>query len=200
MNKEEIILICQIASCASAKKFNALPNIFLSLDKQNTKPDKIYEVILQMYLFNGFPCTIESLKVFIEYYPHFSPNNEQYNVNLFEKRGIINCKEVYRANFDKLQENIYNLSPDLSEWMIIEGYGKVLGRSILTLQERELINVAMLCTNMAEHQLYSHIKGSFNTGSDYQIIKEVILSTDEFNVEKNITKSLDLLETIHNVI
>ena len=189
-----ILTLCKIASCGSSKNYQKLESLLS--DNVITNPALVYEVILQLYLFNGFPATIESLKIFKAHFPDFKPHNEQYNVNIFEKRGIINCKSVYTANYDKLQANINNLSPDLSNWMIIEGYGKVMGRSGLTIQERELINVSMLCTNYSEQQLYSHIKGSYNTGSDTNIIKEVIESTMEFNNEENISKALELLNRI----
>lgn len=192
--------LAELVSCSSAKKFNKLRLMLAEIPENNVNPTPIYESILQLYLFNGFPCTIESLKIFKERFPKFTPDNEQYNVNLFEKRGIINCKQVYNGNFDKLQLNIANMSPDLAEWMIVEGYGKLMGRSGLSLQDRELLNVAMLCTNYAEHQLYSHIKGSFNTGSNYNTIKKVIVSTKEYNTHENLRKSQEMLDDIRNSI
>lgn len=191
----DIISLCKIASCGSAKNYTGLNTLIGKL--KIIDPAPIYEVILQLYLFNGFPATIESLKIFKTHFPDFKPNNEQYNVNLFEKRGIINCKSVYTNNYDKLQINIATLSPDLADWMIIEGYGKVMGRSGLSIQERELINVAILCTNYSEHQLFSHIKGAYNTGSDTETIKGVINSTSDFNNNDNITKALELLDKVN---
>lgn len=198
MNTNSILLLCKLVSCASAKKFIHMSSIFIGLREHEIEPDKIYESLLQLSLFNGFPSTIESLKLFKENFPEYTPSNEQYNVNLFEKRGIINCEMVYGANFTKLQQNITKLSPDLSEWMIIEGYGKVMGRPGLSMQEREILNVAMLCTNYAGEQLHSHIKGALNTGSDYQLIKEAINTTSKYNTPGNITKALKLLRTTVN--
>ncbi len=191
----DLLVLSRIASCCSSKQFKELDNLL----KENitVNPTRIYEVLLQLYLFNGFPATIESLKVFKSHFPEYKTINEQYNVKLFEKRGIINCKSVYTNNYDKLQQNIDNLSPDLAEWMIIEGYGKVMGRPELSMQERELINVAMLCTNFSEHQLYSHIKGSLNTGSDKEIVSEVIKSTVDYNGQSNIEKALEMLQTVY---
>lgn len=189
-----ILFLTKIASCCSAKQYTELDNLLTALSGVN--PAKIYEVILQLYLFNGFPATIESLKVFKVHFPDFQPNNEKYNVNLFQKRGIINCKSVYTNNYDKLQINIAKLSPDLAEWMIIEGYGKVMGRSGLSMQERELINVAMLCTNFSEHQLHSHMKGSLNTGSSKKFIREVIESTKDYNSQSNIDNTLEMLDIV----
>ena len=190
----DILILCKIASCGSSKDYQKLSTLLN--DNKIINPALIYEVILQLYLFNGFPASIESLKVFKHHFPDYKPDNEQYNVNLFEKRGTINCKSVYTSNFDKLQSNINNLSPDLADWMIIEGYGKVMGRTGLSMQERELINVAMLCTNFSEHQLYSHIKGSINTGSDKELIARAINTTRDYNSQNNVDKALELLKRI----
>ena len=197
MIEKQIQYLVKLVSCASAKKYDLLPVIMDDLRSAVIDPVAIYESILQLYLFNGFPVAIQTLKVFKEHFPGYQPSKEQYNVNIFEKRGISNCKAVYNKNFDKLQSNISNLSPDLAEWMIIEGYGKVIGRSGLSLKERELLNVAMLCTNYSENQLHSHIRGSLNTGSAYEIIKEIIKYTEEYNSTENLLKSLYMLESIN---
>ena len=80
--------------------------------------------------------------------------------------------------------------------MIIEGYGKVMGRKGLNIIERELINVAILSTNYYEQQLYSHIKGAINTGSSVNIIQEIIKLTSLFNRKSNVLRSLELLNKI----
>ena len=59
-------------------------------------------------------------------------------------RGIKNCKKIYGDKFDKLISNIKNFSPEMAEWLIVEGYGKVLGRKGLTLKEREVCIVSIL--------------------------------------------------------
>lgn len=45
-----------------------------------------------------------------------------------------------------LVQNINLLHPDLAQWMIMEGYRKVLSRDVLSLKEREVLNVAILTT------------------------------------------------------
>lgn len=50
----------------------------------------------------------------------------------------------------------------MAEWLIIEGYGKVLGRKGLSLKERELCIVSILSAMKFEEQLYSHIIGAIN--------------------------------------
>ncbi len=49
--------------------------------------------------------------------------------------------------------------------MVVEGYGKVLGRPGLTLVIRELCIIATLAVTGASKQLYSHLRGALNVGA-----------------------------------
>jgi 4-carboxymuconolactone decarboxylase len=65
-----------------------------------------------------------------------------------------------------LRENIAWLHPDLDRWMVVEGYGKVLGRPALDLAVREMLIVAMLVVQgeSGRRQLRSHLKGALSAG------------------------------------
>jgi 4-carboxymuconolactone decarboxylase len=49
--------------------------------------------------------------------------------------------------------------------MVVEGYGKVLGRPGLDLATRELCIIALLVVLNAPRQLYSHLRGALNAGA-----------------------------------
>jgi len=196
-DNSDVVLLCLIASCIASKRLKYLDNLFNYSISSNLRPKKIYELILQVYLFSGFPATIESLKIFNFKFNDFKVHNISSNRHNFMKSGKNICRKVYRNNFDKLMNNFSKLSPDLKIWMINEGYGKVMGRKGLSLKERELINVSVLSTNFYEHQLYSHIKGALNTGSDFNEIKSVIENTIVFKNKTYIKNSLKLLDKIN---
>lgn len=197
---KEIRFLCFIAACVSSKKHSNLTEIFAIAMNNKISTKKIYETIIQIYLFCGFPATIEALKHFNIVFPEFKKNHSEFDLNQYSKIGQNNCRKIYRSNYDKLLDNFYSLSPDLKDWMIIEGYGKVMGRTGLSLKERELINVTVLATNYYEHQLYSHIKGAINTGSGYNIIESIIRQTSIFNKSGNVKRSLKILDSIRNQV
>jgi alkylhydroperoxidase/carboxymuconolactone decarboxylase family protein YurZ len=190
------LLLCYFVSCLTSNKNKYLQEIMEILKKNRIEGRKVYETILQAYLFCGFPATIESMKKFNTVYKNFRKPEYSYNLSKYLKSGLINCKIIYRSNFDKLMDNFSNLSDELKGWMIIEGYGKVMGRKGLSLKTRELINTAILSTNFYEHQLFSHIKGCLNTGSNVEEIKNVIEITKSFGGKVNSSKSMKLLENI----
>lgn len=166
----------------------------------NVKSDplKIYESILQTYLFCGFPAVIETLRIFKKYFPKFKSRQSKYETPEFKKTGEINCKLIYKKNFKKLIDNMSSLSPDLKEWMLIEGYGKVMGRKGLSLIEREIINVSVLAAKFYENQLHSHIRGCMFLGVDKNEMHSLfkLLKNKISNV--NYVNSLRLLDKIYS--
>jgi 4-carboxymuconolactone decarboxylase len=84
---------------------------------------------------------------------------------LWERRGEEVCARVYGGQYRRLRENIARLHPDLDRWMVVDGYGRVLGRPGLDLATRELCIVALICAQDAPQQLYSHLRGSLNAGA-----------------------------------
>ena len=194
-NTAEIKGISRLASAIASDDLRKVKHeIVTSLE--TIEKDKIYETILQSYLFCGFPAVIESLRIFNELSNGFMKVPEEYDVNEFSYRGANNCKAIYRKNFDKLISNMENLSPDLKQWMIIEGYGKVMGRTGLNLLEREFVNISILCTRFYENQLYAHIKGCLNNGAVHYDVEEVFRCLDGIATHRNIEKSVSILESI----
>ena len=88
--------------------------------------------------------------------------------------GIATCSAVYGGMYDRLRENIRALHPLLDEWMIVEGYGKVLSRPALDLGRRELCIVAACAAARQDRQLHSHLHGALNVGVDAAVIDDAI--------------------------
>lgn len=157
---------------------------------------KIYETILQSYLFCGFPAVIESLKIYSDLGGERTSKEEPYSADAFMNRGMANCRSVYGKNFERLMINMETLSPALKNWMLIEGYGKVMGRKGLNLLEREFINVAILCTRYYGNQLHSHIKGCLNNGATPVDVEKMLNGISDLAGSKNAGKAAELLKVL----
>jgi 4-carboxymuconolactone decarboxylase len=57
------------------------------------------------------------------------------------------------------------MHPDLAQWMIEQGYGRVLTRPGLSGAARELIAIAVLAAGGWERQLVSHLLGASRLGA-----------------------------------
>ena len=117
---------------------------------------KIYEALLQTYLFAGFPIALISLSIFYEYYPDCRSLEIKAKKKDFYKIGEITCRKIYGNKFEKLIENTSKFSPELANWLIFEGYGKVLSRKILSLKEREILNISVL-TSLRSYKLHLYV-------------------------------------------
>ncbi len=138
----------------------------------------VYETVIQSYLFLGFPRMIEAAFVFHEIYGPSAGKNKMTGTGYFPVRkwvldGRKLCREVYGKNYERLRTRIIEVGPEIFEWMVLEGYGKVLSRPGLTKIEREVAEVAALIIERRERQLISHILGSLNVGADIILIRQV---------------------------
>jgi alkylhydroperoxidase/carboxymuconolactone decarboxylase family protein YurZ len=165
-----------IALCKSELTESALG----CLEKVRFDKKAVYEVIVQSYLFLGFPRMIEAAIAFDKVY---GKNGGRYEVEFTKisatesdqwfNNGINLCKLVYGKNFDRLKKRFMAISPEMFRWMVIEGYGKVLSRPGLNSVERELAEVAALIVDRRERQLISHLMGSLNVGASAELIRKI---------------------------
>ena len=127
------------------------------------------EVILQSYLFAGFPRTLNAMREWRRVSGRAVQADalvENWDdVAEWTRRGEATCRAVYGSHYEKLRENIRALHPALDAWMITEGYGKVLSRGALDLLVRELCIVAACAVSGQERQLRSHLLGARNVGA-----------------------------------
>lgn len=135
---------------------------------------ELYEGILQLHLFAGYPATIEGLQILREIYGPMQIHAEQYDFHVFEMRGRTLCHEIYTTVFDKMMKKMHEYSPDVAQWMIHDGYGKTLSREGLDIQTRELINLCVLAMGAWRNQFISHLRGSINIGIELSTISQAL--------------------------
>jgi 4-carboxymuconolactone decarboxylase len=125
----------------------------------------IEELLLQTYLFAGFPRALNGMREWRRLAPAPLVSDEpRSDPGRLQALGERTCAEVYGSMYDRLRENIRRLHPLLDEWMITEGYGKVLSRPGLDLPRRELCIVAACVATGQDRQLQSHLHGARNVG------------------------------------
>lgn len=126
---------------------------------------EIEEALLQVYLFLGYPTALEAMRLWRARAGSVGPSAAADDPAEWQARGEQICAQVYGEQYARLRESVARLHPDLEQWMLVEGYGKVLGRPGLTLRARELCIVAILVVQRAPRQLYAHMRGALNAGA-----------------------------------
>lgn len=138
----------------------------LRMARDQAEPAAVEEVLLQSYLFLGYPAALNALDLWREVSGVPAPGSgEGTEPDRWAERGHEVCARVYGSQYDALRQNVRRLHPDVERWMVVEGYGKVLGRPGLDLRVRELCVVALLAVTDWPTQLYSHLRGALNSGA-----------------------------------
>lgn len=140
----------------------------------------LYELVLQSYLFLGFPRMLEAADLLHQAWPEpvdHHTNDEPVSpeeTRSWYIRGDKLCRRVYDKNYTALRRRVESFAPDVFRWMILEGYGKVLSRPALDIVSRECAIVACLVVENRPRQLHSHIRGALNVGADRELVRLVI--------------------------
>lgn len=135
----------------------------------SVNPEAVDEVILQSYLFAGFPRTLNAARMWRAASgvraPLADDGASARHAEEWQRNGEATCGIVYGASYELLRRNVRELHPALDAWMITDGYGKVLSRPALDLKRRELCVVAACAAAGQQRQLHSHLHGAINSGA-----------------------------------
>lgn len=171
------------------------------------------ELVLQSYLFAGFPRALNAAREWRRSQAiaevaersgaresGASPGarlHEGYaDVFDWRERGEATCRTIYGASYEKLRGNIERLSPSLDEWMIVEGYGKVLSRDGLDLGRRELCIVAACASAGQDRQLHSHLHGARNAGVEEGVVRGAIAALEGIVASERLVTARLLFERV----
>jgi 4-carboxymuconolactone decarboxylase len=160
----------------------------------------VEEIILQSYLFAGFPRALNAMRMWRivseRAAPDTDPEAAAEDFDLWRRRGVETCAIVYGKSYEKLRQNICELHPALDEWMIVDGYGKVLSRPGVDLRTRELCVVAACAVSGQQRQLHSHLHGALNSGSSVGEIAAVLDALGDLISRDDLARYRQLLQKV----
>lgn len=163
-------------------------------------PVAVEEIILQSYLFAGFPRALNAARAWRSVSGRAAPIDDEHatveDLEQWRERGEETCRVVYGDMYEKLRANIRELHPALDEWMIIDGYGKVLSRPYVDLRTRELCVVAACATSGQQRQLHSHLHGALNAGSSAAEIGAVLDALNDLISRDDLSRYKQLLAKV----
>jgi 4-carboxymuconolactone decarboxylase len=195
-----------VSSIASLQASGDRRNLVAILDSAITNGDDLkvaYELLLQGYLFCGYPAAIESFFCLEQVLKRkcglhlngISARPLESSTGMLG-RGAIIGRKVHGDKFERIDNKISALCPDLGYLMVAEGYGHVLSRGGLDIKTRELAVVSSLTALGAHRQLNSHIRGSRNVGCEDSEIYETIFTCLLWISPERVIESLKLWSRI----
>jgi 4-carboxymuconolactone decarboxylase len=169
-----VLVSAAICGGSEAESRDALATAFAA----GTTPEWIEEILLQCYLFAGFPRALNAMREWRRISgrpaPAIDAPSDPANAEQWVTDGERTCAIVYGEFYERLRHNIAGLHLALDRWMITDGYGKVLSRPALDLARRELCVVAACAVQRQDRQLHSHLHGALNAGASAAAVSEAL--------------------------
>jgi 4-carboxymuconolactone decarboxylase len=170
--------LVRLAAAIAAGEEPAMRQAMADATAVETEPRWVEELLLQSILMTGYPRALVALglwrKVSGTPAPVDDADADYANLPEWEARGEQTCARVYGGNYAKLRRNVRELHPAVDRWMLVEGYGRTLGRPGLDLLRRELCTVAQTAVLQTHRQLHSHLRGALHSGATFAQLEAVL--------------------------
>ena len=164
-------------------------------------PAWIEELLLQSLLNVGYPLALAAWEVWREVGGPYRPGEGEEALahtdwEQWARRGADTCAQVYGRSYTRLLLNLRALHPALEALVVVDAYGKLLGRPALDLARRELCTLAAVAaldkrgarnaergakgaTSPAPRQLRAHQVGALNVGWSKEQVEAVMRMVEE---------------------
>jgi 4-carboxymuconolactone decarboxylase len=140
------------------------------------------ELLLQSFLNVGYPLALAAFALWRELAGPETDGGESLlhgEHGRWAKRGEQRCAEVYGRTYHKLLLNLRELHPAVESLVIVDAYGKILGRPGLDPARRELCTLASIAMLSAPRQLHAHLRGALNLGWSREDVDAVLVLAEQ---------------------
>ncbi len=137
----------------------------------------VEELLLQGFLNVGYPLALVAFGVWRQVAGPVEDAGESIAHPEWERwteRGVEACMLVYGRTYHKLLVNLRAIHPAVEPLVVVDAYGKILGRPGLDPKRRELCTLAAIAMVNAPRQLHAHLRGALNTGSTREDVDAVL--------------------------
>src|SRR5438034_5970098 len=175
------VALVRVAAALGEGKIDVLRDRFGAARRAGVPDRWIEELLLQSLLVVGYPLTLVAFAAWREVAGALPAGGDGEGEELahedwasWAKRGPVVCAEVYGRAYHKLLLNLRALHPALEDLVLVDAYGKLIGRPGLDLKRRELCTVAAIAALGTARQLHSHLRGALNSGATRAEVEAVL--------------------------
>lgn len=154
-------ILARATQAACANRAGRLQAELERAKSEGVASSAVEEALLQLHLFAGYPAMINALWAWREIAGE-KPRGKRAARSRTGGREI--CRKIYGADYAKMMQNMARLHPAVADWIISDGYGRVMVRSGLSLRDREALAVAALVAVRAWRQLGPHLRALLRMG------------------------------------
>ena len=173
----QTLALVRIAAATASGDEAKLRERMIAARAADVPPLWVEELLLQSFLNVGYPLALVAFGVWRSVAGPPKETGESIAHPEWERwttRGVEACGEVYGRTFHKLMLNLRALHPAIEPLVVVDAYGKILGRPGLDSKRRELCTLAAIAMQNAPRQLHAHLRGALNTGSTREEVDEVL--------------------------
>jgi len=177
---EKTVALVRIAAATATGDEAKLRERMVAARSLDVPPLWVDELLLQSFLNVGYPLALVAFGVWrsVGGGPVQDPGGGESIAHpeweRWTERGVEACSLVYGRTYHKLLLNLRALHPAIEPLVVIDAYGKILGRPGLDPKRRELCTLAAIAMQNAPRQLHAHLRGALNTGSTREDVDAVL--------------------------
>jgi len=177
--------LARLAAAAALGRRELLKDWYAAAHADGVPAEDLFEATLQVFLFAGFPRTIDAFEELHAALPDAppppleEPTATEAGDGDVSGRGRAYFDRIYAAHADAVLAKLESLHPDFARLTLRGAYGRVLARPFLPPVDRELMAVAMLAAMGLGAQLRAHVHGAERTGADENVIREAVAAAEE---------------------
>jgi len=186
-NQAALIMLAKIAAAGASGQFDEAERLFRQEKEAGLSELQMYETVLNLLPYIGYPRTLSTVISFQKVHPQYirersggkdpQPTEpwQEYAVKVWVERGAQIQQQLGfgGAGAEDLTKQLTLLSPELTEWVRYDDFGRVFGRAGLSLIEREAIVIGVLIAQGAP-QIAAHHRVMLRVGGSEALIDSLV--------------------------
>jgi alkylhydroperoxidase/carboxymuconolactone decarboxylase family protein YurZ len=186
-NQAALIMLAKIAAAGAAGQFDKTEQLFRQGKEAGLSELQMYETVLNMLPYIGYPRTLSTMLSFQKAYPNYIRDRsggkepqpteswQDYAGKVWIERGTQIQQQLGFGGpgTEEFTKQLTQLSPELTEWVRYDDFGRVFGRAGLSLIEREAIVIGVLIAQGAP-QIAAHHRAMLRVGGSAALIDALV--------------------------
>lgn len=196
-NQEALNMLATLAAAGASGQFSKAEQLFRQGKEAGLNELQMYETVLNMLPYIGYPRTLSTMMSFQKVYPNYirersagkepQPTEpwQDYAGKVWVERGIQIQAQlgISGPGREEFIQQLTQLSPELTEWVRYDDFGRIFGRAGLSLVEREAIVIGVLIAQGAP-QIASHHRAMVHVGGSEAMIDALVEAVAKIVDEK----------------
>ena len=186
-NQATLLMLAKIAAAGASGQFDTTEQLFRQGKEAGLSELQMYETVLNLLPYIGYPRTLSTMMSFQKVYPNYIRDRsggkdpqptepwQDYAAKVWVERGTEIQQQLGFGGpgAEEFTKQLIQLSPELTEWVRYDDFGRVFGRAGLSLIEREAIVIGVLIAQGAP-QIASHHRAMVRVGGSEAVIDALV--------------------------